>query len=311
MAVKRLPGNTMAEYALIGTLLAGVCIAALMQLGGNLNTNIDGFQSSLAYKPYGGTPVPGGAPAPGSNPAGGPSSPTSGVPGNLGDLLNKSTFQGVQEAIMVSGANGATDQLASTMKAYVEQLLAEGKLTDDQASILTRLANEGHALAGAEKLLEDATLNGSSTVNYNGQTYSVTDFTEMFGVDPGKGIAATAKNMSAADAKALSAPFVDLYTQAKASGALSDPAVASVIDSLSGQIYVMSDQAKWNAKGVANGSIPKENYFQDMSYGYVTAMEQTGVSNLPPGAISSATHGNSSQICSTGAGSDSGTNCAQ
>lgn len=308
MPAKRLPGNTIAEYALIGLLIGGVCIAALVQLGGNLNKNANGLHHSLAYKPYGGTPVASANPsAPGSGGSADPGSAV--VPGNLGELLQSANFQGVQEAIQVSGANGATDQLASTMKAYVEQLLADGKLTDDQASILTRLANEGHALAGAEKLLEDATMSGSSNITFNGQTYSVADFSEMFGVDPGKGIAATAKNMSSADAKALSAPFIDLYNQAKSSGALSDPAVASVIDSLSGQIYVMSDLAKWNAKGVANGSISKDAYFRDMSYGYVTAIQQTGVSDVPAQAISDTTHGNSSQICATGAGTDSGTNC--
>ena len=94
------------------------------------------------------------------------------------------------------------------------------------------------------------------------------------------------------------APFMNLYQQAQASGALSDPAVEGQVTYLSKQITALSDLAKWNTTSSAT-IFPTA----------MSAMQQVGIPNAPP-SISDATHTDSSGICgSGGSGTDSGTAC--
>lgn len=203
----------------------------------------------------------------------------------------------LSEKIQTMGANGGTEILAAQLESYIEQLKASGELSDDQLGILEKLANEGHKLASAEKALEDAASNGQGTVTYDGQTYSLADFSQQFGFDNGVGIDAV-KGMGSGSAMEKLKPFMQLYEQANASGALSDPAVNSQIQNLSSQIAALSDLAKWNYN--SSGT--------DKGYAYVTAMEQIGVQD-PAGTISDTTDGKSGEICGVGSGTDSGTQC--
>lgn len=220
------------------------------------------------------------------------------------DLLNQAGRSGgaisiseLGEKIQTVGANGGTEILASKLKSYIDQLKASGELTGDQLGILERLANEGHKLAGAEKALEDAANNGQGTVNYDGKNYSLDEFSQQFGFDNNIGIDAT-KSMSSDSAMEKLKPFMQLYEEANASGALADPAINSQIKNLSSQIAALSDLAKWNYKSTG----------KDKGYAYITAMEQIGAQD-PGGKVSDATHGKSGDICGVGSGTDSGTQC--
>lgn len=300
--LKATRGNALVEYLLPGGLITVVAVGALMTLSTNFNADFGMVKSDMlaknssaskqaalhalqkqAFQAVASTaPLPGGKPGPGK----GSNASSSAV--SLDDM---------SKIIQTSGANGGTETLASTMEAYIQKLKADGTLTPAQLDILTKLANAGHDLAQGEKALQDAVNAGQSSVTYNGQTYSVTDFKEQFGFNNNVGIDA-AKTMDASSAMGQTAPFLNLYQQAQASGALSDPNVSSQVNYLSTQIAALSDLAKWNTASDAT----------NLSYGYVTAMQQVGVSSAPPN-ISDATHGNSGAICGVGTGTDSGTNC--
>jgi len=136
-------------------------------------------------------------------------------------------------------------------------------------------------------------------VTYNGQTYTVSDFTQQFGFNNSVGINAT-NTMSASSAMPQLAPFVNLYQQAQSSGILSDPVVNEQVTYLAKQIAALSDLAKWNTQ-----STP-----QNLNSGYVTAMGQLSLTNAPP-SISVATHTDSVGICTANStGTDTGTSCA-
>lgn len=297
---KRHAGNTIFEYILPGALIIFGCIGALTLIGtglnghfgllkNNMNSQVSNTQKQvqlqqMAKASFSATVIPS------STTPGGSGSAAGGIPGAVG-------LADISSVIQTAGANGGTETLASAMAAYIQQLKDQGVLTPEQLSLLSQLANAGHDLANAEKALNDAVKGGQGTVTYNGQTYTVADFQQQFGFNNNVGINA-ATSMDASAAMGQLAPFMNLYQQAQSSGALSDPAVESQITYLSKQIAALSDLAKWNTTSSAT----------DLSYGYVTAMQQVGIPDAPP-SISDATHSNSADICTTGTGKDSGTNC--
>ena len=299
-------GNAIVEYILPAILVVALSVAALSAIGAGLNgkfgtmkttmqSKINGAQQQNqvhlaqknAFQPAGSFSVTSGGSGKGGT--------TGTLPPNLSGLSPAD----ISKIIQTAGANGGTETLALALQKYAQQLLASGTLTPDQANILTKLANAGHDLAAGEKALQDAVNNGQSTVNYNGQTYSVADFQAQFGFNDSSGGINNASNMNASAAVGQTAPFMNLYQQAVSSGALSDPTVSAQITSLSKQIAALSELAKFNTTTSAT----------DLSYGYVTAMQQVGVTNAPV-TISGQTNTNSGQICNTGSGTDSGTACS-
>ncbi len=299
---RRQAGNTIFEYLLPAGLILGISIGALTLFGSGLNGQFGALDNHMkskvsntqqqvqlqqikkdAFAAAATTPKPGAKGGGGSG---------------AGSLPSGVSLTDISSTIQTAGANGGTEVLASALQNYIQKLKAEGNLTPDQVNLLTQLANAGHNLAGAEKALDDAVKGGQGSVTYNGQTYSVADFQAQFGFNNNVGIDAS-KTMDAGSAMPQLAPFMNLYQQAQASGALSDPAVEGQVTYLSKQIAALSDLAKWNTTSSAT----------DLSYGYVTAMQQVGIPNAPP-SISDATHTDSSGICgSGGSGTDSGTAC--
>jgi hypothetical protein len=300
-------GNALTEYGFIGLLVLGVCVVALSGLGDSLLKNLDGFQKSLVKKPntqaslVAGS-VPGTPGKPGSITDGGSS---------LGELVKGLSVKEMEATIQVSGANGATKELASKMTAYASQLLAEGKLSEEQADMISRLANEGHKLAIAEKLLEDAYARKSDSIVYGGQTYTRAAFGELFGFNRLHGIVGSATSMESqmTNAKPMTASFLTMYNQAKDAGALSDPAIARTIENLSTQITVTSDLLKWNLEEADKSGRSMQDYQSRLGMGYVTALYQINLPDLAAEAASDLTHEDSRDICRTGGGQDQGRQC--
>jgi hypothetical protein len=98
-----------------------------------------------------------------------------------------------RELVETSGSNGATDVLSRTIAALATYLKENNQLTKAQSIALNNLANQGHTLAIAQKIVEDAVRNASqvstdagtqksvfldSSITYKGNTYNtVEDFT--------------------------------------------------------------------------------------------------------------------------------------
>lgn len=304
-------GNTLAEYGLIGLLLLGICIVAITSLGNNLGGNLGNLEKSLARKPGGNTTQVAGV----TNhvPRKKPVIPNAAMGGNAlsATLANKMSVREMQATIQVSGANGATKELASVMAAYAKQLLVEGTLTEEQANLLSRLANEGHKLANAEKLLEDAYSQNMETVTYGGRTYTRKQFGEMFGFNRLHGVVGSTTSMDEQmkNAQSMTAPFLTIYNQAKSRGALDDPAVAKVIDTLSTEITITSDLLKWNLEEAEKSGRTTQEYQHRLGMGYVTALHQTNIFDQVTEIASEFTHNRSGLICSTGDGQDHGKQC--
>lgn len=285
----RAAGNSIMEYVLPGLLILAASLGALNMLGINLNTYFDQFKQSMT------TQVAATqtqlqqqqVQKAGFRPSASPS-----MSSHMPSLPHTVGLRAVGETIQTVGVNGGTEMLASSLYSYIQQLVASGDLSPDQADILSRLANAGHHLAEAEKALANAQKSGQSSVTYGGKTYAVSDFAQQFGFNNTVGIDA-AKSMDSSQAMAQLAPFMQLYEQAQASGSLKDPNINAQVTYLSQQIAALSDLAKWNPASTTSN--------QNLNAGYVTAMEQVGIANAPP-SISEATHTDSNGICDASTG---------
>jgi len=304
MRFKVQDGHTFTEYTMIAAFVLIATAATWTQIANGFTTKTgqarDDFKSRIAsaQKQAAADAAAAAAAAAAAKAAAAlPAGPGSGGAGAGSAAVGPVSVTGISNIIQTAGANGATDSLASSMEALAKQLLASGKISQDQANLIQQLAQAGHDMAGAEAALQSAVKSGSGTVTHNGQTYAVADFQAQFGFDNGVGINA-ASSMSSSSAMAQLQPFMNLYDKVQASGALSDPTTASVVTNISKQIASLSDLAKWNTTTSE----------LDLSYAYVTAMGQVGVTDAPT-SISDATHGGSTVICGAGAGTDSGTSC--
>lgn len=288
---KRCKGNTLFEYILIGSGLIMLSMVGLQLLAGNLNLQFgvvkDDMRSRIALT------------AQQSQKAADEKSAFEAAESLTAETLQQSgldisgmSIDEISNIIQTSGANGATELLASYLDSYIEQLRGEGTMSEEQLNILQKLANAGHDLAKAEKALDDAVKSGQGTVTHNGETMTVDQFKEQLGFNNTVGIDA-ASSMDAGSSMSLLSPFMNIYNEAQASGA-----VNGEVNTLSVQIAALSDLAKWNTGTDST----------NLSYAYVTAMQQVGISDTAVD-VSEATHGNSGQICNAGSGSDTGTQC--
>jgi len=298
---RRYSGNAIVEYVMPGALVLVGSISLIAAIGAGLNGQFGTIKKDMSSKISAAQAQENlhnmqknafEAAASAATKTGGTSGNGAAPSANMAGLKPDD----IAKIIQTAGANGATETLADALTKYAEQLKASGNLTPDQANILAKLANEGHNLAGAEKALQDAVSGGQGTVNYNGKSYSVSDFSAQFGMTNGiSGVS----GMSSANANPQMAPFLSLYEQAKSSGAMNDSAVSNQVSYLSQQITALSELAKTNiAQGVSQ---------TDQSYAYTTANAGgsygMGLTAAPDGtSISGQTHSDSSGICAAGSG---------
>jgi len=295
-------GHTITEYTIIAIFVLIATAATWTQIANGFTSKTgqarDDFKSRISSAQKQAQADAAAAAAAKAAAAAAASAPGSTKGGASSATVGPITISGISGIIQTAGANGATDSLASSMEALAAQLLADGKITQDQANLLQQLAQAGHDMAGAEAALQNAVNSGAGTVTYNGQTYAVADFQAQFGFDNSIGINA-ASTMNSSAAMAQLQPFMSLYDQVAASGILSNPDVGGVVTDMSKQIASLSDLQKWNTTTSAT----------DLTSAYVTAMGQVGVTDSS-GTIAGATNAGSGVICGTGGGADSGTSCS-
>lgn len=139
-------GQSLTEYGVVITLVAGVCIVVLTVLGNNLAGTLQGMTAIWMGSPDAPVLTGGTSPALGAPGGGDGSTFTAWTPANYP--------VDIRAAIETAGGSGTTSQLANTLTAYAAQLLEEGAITPDQHDALINLSNAGHKLSDTLGVLE-------------------------------------------------------------------------------------------------------------------------------------------------------------
>jgi hypothetical protein len=302
--MKRKTGNTLLEYSLIGSLIALGCVAGLLGAGKNFAAIISDLKADMANHKQVALVANSNAKLMTSM------SSSSSSPGGLTTTLSQQEQmlleQPLADKLQTTGANGTTELLAKQLELLATQLLAEGKITDAQSDIILRLSNQGHRMAQMEQLIEQGIQASNSdtsqlknmTVTLDGQSYLISDLPGQIGIDQYRPMD-FANGDILSDYASYRSPemekFITLYQQVVASGAASDPLVASTIRSSVTQIASVAETVEDNMWYAIN---------ETDQYGL------SGVSDLNSRLASEITQINSSYICKAGHFSDSGLLCS-
>lgn len=238
-----------------------------------------------------------------------------------GTIVDLGSYQSnMSKAVETTGVNGTTDMLASTIAQLAKSLKDSGKITVNQSSLLTDLANKAHGIAATQKLIEGmisapgmtaqtlsetpVALDGGNYVN----VWSVAlgrvgmcDPAEVSNCDASPseygGLDGTSALTLSPDGKYWgkdTAEFLQVYQAVKDSGMMTDPAVSSFVGQLVGNVTNLADTFEGN---VLTTTDP----------GYTTDNSQlTGFSK---NIASQLTDTNGVAICNVGSGTDTGTQC--
>ncbi len=181
-------------------------------------------------------------------------------------------------------------------------MLAAGKITSQQANLLTGLANRGHLLASMEKGLESALKTGldKNTLDAFEMTVDYTKFRDLNDVT-GRSAKRTfhglwsivslmdvEKGTNKPSARLLE--FQNSLDAVNRSGAVSDPGVKVIVNQLAGTIFKLADDIGNSTKDFMRDKIASST-------------------NVITTVASEQTHNASAQICTSGSGSDSGVHC--
>ncbi len=293
---RRAWGNVTPEYALIGAIVLGASCVALANIGDTVSIL---FNNMLGTKPKQTTEVT--APPTGNGQVNPPPQQGAGVRITLSDgtIIHLPEYpQDLTSLISTAGANGATDVLANTIKVLAQQLLDSGAITKAEFNNLIAMSNQGHRIANVQKAIESVAQNSSSPsefsssmFEFDGNTYSLDEITALIGfdndsMDPN----AVVDHLTDPTASPEISAFQNLFAKALQTGALDDPVLRDVVQTLSEQILSLSDLTNIAAYNIADYSAPP------------SSMTQNITSNL--------TDQKAAGICGAGAGVDSGVQCS-
>jgi hypothetical protein len=245
--------------------------------------------------------------APSTATSGSPLSPTSGA---LDQGVTLTTTNGtvislpnypaqISKNVATTGANGTTALLANQLESIGQQLLASGELTQDQYNALVALANQGHYIGQMERTLEQIAANSTDAAAFKA---TLMQYPELAGIASGDYYLVFGYGTGSSDPTLVTDPlgsvdiahgatkdFLLLYQEVLNSGALNDPAVKQLVDTLTADIGYLSEVALDSAIDITYGAIPPSQMQEQM--------------------VSDTTHLDSQQICTTGSGTDTGTQC--
>jgi hypothetical protein len=217
--------------------------------------------------------------------------------GNVYQLPDTSSAA-LNQQIITAGANGTTTLLSNQIESLAKQMLANGEITQDEYTSIAQLSNQGHKIAEIEKLLQDvlqlkdpAKIRNAS-IPYDGKLYSIQELAGQIGYK-----AINDKNFW--DPNSPSALLNTMYQQLS-NTALKDPKANATVKDLILKISAISDGVQVYTVNIIEGD------------GQMTLQE--GINNAlatVPGISDASikTHTYSSEICTTGGNSDSGTHC--
>jgi hypothetical protein len=285
-------GNTLMEYGITGALLIIVCIVGLQFLNSGLNKAVAMIRDDMQSRQKSAETMHALQVAH----ANGQST------GTLSAAEQALLQQSLGNKLQTTGANGSTELLANQVAATAALLLAEGKIDQSQYDVLMRLSNQGHKIAQIEATVAESLkmANGdvaafeNMTFTIDGQTYQGKRLAGQIGFG-----SLYPKDFNTTDimttgythAGSQLTTFLDLYKEAQASGALSDPAANDTVTSAATQIAsigeVVEDSVAQFTWGKVDGDADSILAFQ----------------------ASNASHMNSDKICETGSFQANGTLC--
>lgn len=296
-------GQSMVEYTCIGALVLCVCIMPFTSLG---NT-ISGLFSQLLPQSLPENSTLSVSSPPTSEPPNVLTSldqeKTSPTSGNLSSLLaglaNEMRYPSdFKSVVQTTGGNGVTQMLAAQLYQVGEHLLAKGEITQAQANAFYTLANQGNEIATIEKLVEEAYRSGSTSVVYQGTTYTpfdlsrkvgwINDQTAQYPFNVNEPNIDEALNRAPSNRSETLQSFLEKYQALEASGAMNNPQVKQTVGLLTTQIAYLSEVMEYTAGNIQAGQSPQivEGNF-----------------------ISSTTYWKADQICGAGAGQTTGVVC--
>ncbi len=302
-------GQGLLEYSLIGMLVLVVCVAGLEIFTGEMSQLWQKLWADMESRQGQAVAVT----APPSPPAPYPKSPGDSEgrpvvienPGATKFVTKKGTVitlpdtvDKMEETIRTLGANGTTTILANSLDVLIKQLVANSEIDSAQAQNLMTLANQGHTLAKLQKLAENIVSTTTTSSEFvalmeNNPTIMSKD-EDSYRFNMGYYYPDDAdpldQNVSFL-ADGVVGDFLRTYHAVLASGALDDPAVRAVVDTLTRKISNLNTVTLRALCSLSNDEIG-----------------QSEVSEIIAKNIDK-THDKSAQICTTGNGQDSGTQC--
>jgi hypothetical protein len=266
------------EYALVSALIVLACLGALASL-----QNQPGNQmTDLSWHMNGGH--------------------ASTVHGEIQAILKKTyaRLPADQQALLQSdfstklvtlGANGTTDLLATQLTLVAQALKEIGAITEAQSEDLLNLANQGHTIAQAERLIEDSvsgkTQSSTGMYTFQGKEYTLDQLAGQIGFG-GVSMDEVANPLTSDKAEPVLANFQSLYTTAQRDGSLEIPEVKALVDQASSQI-------------LTTGELVEDVYTREQITDDYAAFKTRLASN--------ATNASSGAICTAGRNTDTGQSC--
>lgn len=307
------PGQSLSEYAIISGVILVLVIPALTFLGKDISSAFSGILSMKDSSAKQGATTP-ATEAPASSES--LTIPTMSLGANNSSLLpstglNLVTAKGtviavpeysqdIANTVLTAGANGATEMLANTIKTVADQALAAGEITESQYNVLIELANQGHYLGDIAGAVEEAAKISTNGTDFhgqplviNGQEFTMAQLSKQIGYanyDLFNAQAPPNPLIANEPANPALQKFIDLYNTAKTNGALSDPAISSLVYAAASNITIIHQSMNETRHDLHHEAIAVGDFTNSM--------------------VSGITHANSVNICAAGNGTDSGIYCA-
>ena len=313
-------GQGIAEYSLVGTLIALAVIAPFTLLGKNTTTAFKGLntktQQQTIAKTANNTTLLNSISAPAL-----PNMSNVGIGLSDGTQLQLNNYPAkVDSLVQTSGANGTSELLLSDLDSLIQQLSASGEITPSDASLLQQLSNQGHQMAGIEGLIEDAATksNGqtsgflSQVITYNGKTYKTNDLAKLIGVGNPKFIDASPPPITfdgvTFNAGSEVAQFFSLLT--KVNQLNLDPTVLETVNILSKQISDVANIVQSGVNDVSMNNSPIADYVKNGIYWTSSEDPMPNTADDLSGLASSVvTSTNAATICNMDGSTDTGQQC--
>lgn len=310
-------GNSLAEYTVIGGLVLVVSIFAISGFCGHLQEALAGLKSDMEGHARTAT-VAGVVQMAASRTQAQLAAQQAAqqtaqqTAAGAGVNVQLKATGSLTSSIMVSGANGTSELVLANLEAITKDLLAKGEIDQQTADILVKLANKGHQMAQAEKLLEDAMKNSNgnaqafnqATVTFNNQSYSTYELAGQLQLvnDANGALVPNSTN-------SLMSQFQNLSDQA--TGNIQDSQTQQLVGTLSNQIAVLADGTENATHSVNRGEYAPtlDAFYQDVASSVNGLDPSNGKypTQLDPASVT--TSQDSATICNIGGVQDTGTHC--
>jgi polyhydroxyalkanoate synthesis regulator phasin len=296
--MNRVYGNSILEYTIVGFLTVAVCVGAMLGLGKQMGTLMSDLKDDMRNQ----TTIAQHA-------------RTQDYVKTSHMVLHQSLdtyFVGMSaeeklllqsdlsDKLQTLGANGTTELLAKQLAVLANALLDKGEITEEQNSTLLQLANKGHDMALAERLVEDfVEMAGERkndyrdiTYEFQGKQYTPFKLAELVGYvgwypnnirDPFEEVSTAGPLLS---------DFQRLYQEADKNGSLNNPKVKDLVTVAAAQIVMTGELIEDNYSNYHNGVF---NFQSREAFTKRVASHATGL--------------HSTTICKVGRNMDGGTFC--